>query len=135
MFVLLINVPSFIGRWYLEIASYTTGTKLVQKMDESGLITLISKAAGIIGLTMVGAMVASNVSLSTPLTLNFGDVPFELQSAFDMIMPGFLPLMLSLLVIAAAAQKRQSQLDYHRDDGRRHCGTVYRDLVERCGSS
>ena len=100
VFVLLINVPSFVGRWYLEIASYTTGTKLVQKMDESGLITLISKAAGIIGLTMVGAMVASNVSLSTPLTLNFGDVPFELQSAFDMIMPGFLPLMLSLLVIA-----------------------------------
>lgn len=100
VFVLLINVPSFIGRWYLEIASYTTGTQLVQKMDESGLITLISKAAGIIGLTMVGAMVASNVSLSTPLTLNFGDVPFELQSAFDMIMPGFLPLMLSLLVIA-----------------------------------
>ncbi|MSA70891.1 hypothetical protein GKD93_07160 [Holdemania massiliensis] len=43
---------------------------------------------------------ASNVSLSTPLTLNFGNVPFELQSAFDMIMPGFLPLMLSLLVIA-----------------------------------
>ena len=42
---------------------------------------------------MVGAMVASNVSLSTPLTLNFGDVPFELQSAFDMIMPGFLPLI------------------------------------------
>ena len=100
VFVLLINVPSFVGRWYLEIASYTTGTKLVQKMDESGLITLISKAAGIIGLTMVGAMVASNVSLSTPLTLNFGDVPFELQSAFDMIMPGFLPLMLSLLVNA-----------------------------------
>ena len=73
---------------------------MVEKMVDIGLITLISKSSGIIWLTIVGAMVASNVSLSTPLTLNFGDVPFELQRAFDMIMPGFLPLMLSLLVIA-----------------------------------
>lgn len=105
VFVLMINVPSFIGRWYLEIIAYTTSTSMVKKMDESGLITIISESASIIGLTMVGAMVASNVALTTPLTLTFGDVPFELQSAFDSIMPGFLPLMLSFLVMYLLRKK------------------------------
>lgn len=99
IFVLIINVPSFIARWYLEITSYSAGIKLVKKMDQGGVITLVSKAASIIGLIMIGAMVASNVKLTTPLSFDIGGVPFELQSAFDMIMPGFLPLMLSLLVI------------------------------------
>ena len=51
---------------------------------------------GILGLMVIGAMTMSMVSVSTPLVIQFGQMePLALQSLFDEILPGLLPLCIT----------------------------------------
>ena len=50
--------------------------------------------ANVIGLTMMGALSASYVKISTPLKLAFsGGTSVVIQDALDLIVPGLLPLI------------------------------------------
>lgn len=44
-------------------------------------------------MTVVGAMIATMVSLSTSMVFNIGGSEIELQSLFDAVFPGILPLI------------------------------------------
>ena len=77
---------------------YRFGTNLISSASESGLITKMSKAATIVGLTVIGAMSASMVRMKTALAANFGGVEFELQTYLDQIFPLLLPLLYTLFM-------------------------------------
>jgi mannose/fructose/N-acetylgalactosamine-specific phosphotransferase system component IID len=47
---------------------------------------------------VVGAMTATMVSMTTPLQIGHGDGAVKIQEVLDGIMPGLLPLGLTLLV-------------------------------------
>ena len=56
-------------------------------------------AAAVMGLTVIGGMIASMVSLNLALVADFGQgVTLNLQSIFDDICPQILPLGLTFLI-------------------------------------
>lgn len=69
----------------------------------------VVRSATILGMTVVGALVASYVSLSTPLVLVLGEVEVNLQEElFDAIMPCLLPLLFTLGAFYLVRRKQLS---------------------------
>lgn len=77
---------------------YSMGTRFLEDAAATGVMDKISYAASVIGLAAIGAMTATNVALTTPIT--FGGAgetdPTALQALFDTVMPKMLPLLLVL---------------------------------------
>lgn len=94
LFVLMYGVSQLVARWYLLRVGYTLGTSFVDSIFESGLMTALTKSAGIVGLTMVGAMVANMMNVKLAWTINVGDTSVVLLEVFDSVMPGILSVAL-----------------------------------------
>lgn len=72
---------------------YKSGTRLITDLSDS--LKAITESASIMGLTVVGSLVATVVKVQTPIELNFGEVSIGLQEEiFDKILPNFLPVIL-----------------------------------------
>lgn len=110
IFFLIFNLCSYFARKYLLNLSYNTGEKIVANASESGIIQLLTNAASIIGLFMVGSIVASSVSLSIALGWEAAGGTISIQSFFDAIMPNILPLTATLLVTYAVRKKVNANL-------------------------
>lgn len=110
LFFLIFNLASFFTRKYLLGLSYNTGEKLVANASESGIIQLLTNAASIIGLFMVGSIVANSVKLALAFSWEAAGGTIALQSFFDAIMPNFLPLTATLLVTYAIKKKVNANL-------------------------
>lgn len=95
LFLLIFNVPALLTRWYGLKLSYKSGVSFIDSMTQSGTISLLTECAKVLGMCVVGAMVSTMVTFSTPLVISFGDVTLELQSIFDQILPSLLPLALT----------------------------------------
>lgn len=63
IFLLLFNLPVQLIRWYGGQLGYTLGSAYISDLYENGLINILTKAATIVGLTMVGAMTSQMVKL------------------------------------------------------------------------
>lgn len=98
VFLLLFNVPSFLIKYYGTFLGYKLGSEYIQKVYASGLMNILTKAAGIIGLMMVGGMTASMVTFRSTFELSMkGESVLNLQSMLDSIFVGLVPLGLTLL--------------------------------------
>lgn len=98
VFLLLFNVPTLLIKYYGTFLGYKLGSEYIQKVYASGLMNILTKAAGIVGLIMVGGMTASMVTFHSTFTLNVkGQTVMELQSMLDQIFMGIVPLGLTLL--------------------------------------
>lgn len=92
----LINfIPSTLARAFGFKIGYEGGSEFLDKLSESGVLNKALEAAKIIGLTVVGGMIASMVIVNTPITLNFGDTQVVMQEILDAVMPNLLPLGLT----------------------------------------
>lgn len=105
IFFLIFNSCSYFLRRYLLTLSYGTGEKIVNEASESGIIQQLSNAASIIGLFMVGAMMASSVNVNFALSWKTAGEVVTLQSFFDAIMPKLIPLLLTLIVMRGIQKK------------------------------
>ncbi|WP_297182924.1 PTS system mannose/fructose/sorbose family transporter subunit IID [uncultured Enorma sp.] len=98
LFFLIFNVPQLLVRWWTLKMGYSMGTRFLEDAAATGVMDKISYAASVIGLAAIGAMTATNVALTTPIT--FGGAgetdPTALQALFDTVMPKMLPLLLVL---------------------------------------
>lgn len=95
LFVLIHNVPNYLIRWKgLEIG-YNQGVQFLANAMSGGAIEEVTNGARIVGTMVVGAMIASMINFTTTITLNFGEMHFELQSLFDSLMPQLLPIGLA----------------------------------------
>ena len=92
VFLIAFNALHFGLRWFLMSYGYNTGVGAIATLKEQ--TKKISHAASIIGITVVGGLIASMVSLSTPLVITAGKASVELQTGvLDMIMPKLLPAL------------------------------------------
>ena len=73
---------------------YRYGTSFIDSVFESGLMEALTKAAGVMGITMVGAMVASSVNVKLAWTINVGQTSVVVLDIFNSIMPGILSILL-----------------------------------------
>ncbi len=98
IFLLLFNIPSLLVKYYGTFLGYKLGSEYIQKVYESGLMNILTKAASIVGLIMVGGMTASMVTFQSNFELNLkGESILNLQSMLDQIFVGIVPLGLTLL--------------------------------------
>ena len=98
VFLILFNVPSILIKYYGTFFGYKLGSEYIQKMYASGLMNILTKAASIVGLIMVGGMTASMVTFKSTFELSMkGESILNLQKMLDQIFVGIVPLGLTLL--------------------------------------
>ena len=72
---------------------YKVGRSVLNKITDKKIMNKITDLLSIIGLTIAGAMVANNVSISTPLVLTFADSTVIFQDLLNAIMPSMLSVV------------------------------------------
>lgn len=94
----------FVKRKMFEVG-YTSGTKLITNLGKS--LTTFTEATSIMGLSVVGALIASSVKMTTALNFKVGEVSLALQTdVLDRIMPSLLPVLLTALVYKLLGNKK-----------------------------
>lgn len=97
IFLIMFNIVHFGLRFGLMHYGYKTGVNSIGALKEN--TKLVSRAASILGLSVVGALIASYINLSTTLVINAGEASVKLQEdVLDKIMPKMLPLGYALLM-------------------------------------
>ena len=82
--MLISFVPSFVVTWLCAKIGYTTGSKYLANL-QGGMMDKMMYVCGIVGLMVIGAMVASMVGLTTPIA--FESTGLVLQDIIDTILP------------------------------------------------
>ena len=107
IFLFLFNIPNVLLHWYGLFMSYEVGSNFIKRMYQSNVMDKITLCCGIMGMTMIGAMTASLVSVKTPFKFNLGgELDFILQDTLDAILPG----MLSLITVFAISRILKKQV-------------------------
>ncbi len=100
-FLLTWNAVQLSFRYWATFYGYKTGVGIVKDIKESNVLNKITKIAGVIGLVVLGVLVASWITMSTPVKIAVGQDPknaIQLQQVMDNILPGMMPLGLTMLV-------------------------------------
>ena len=105
LFLLLFNIPAQGLRFYLMHAGYKLGSGFLAKVQESGLMDILTYGASILGLMVIGGMTAENVAITVPLVIGSGDAATTLGDICNTIMPGLLPLAFTLLMYWLVSKK------------------------------
>lgn len=97
----------FLGRFLMNLG-YREGQKSIVDLLESGKINQVIQTASILGMFMMGALSATMIRVTTPVSFNIAGADFVLQDTFDMIIPGILPLITVLLIYYGLKYKKIS---------------------------
>ncbi|MDO4670537.1 MAG: PTS system mannose/fructose/sorbose family transporter subunit IID [Aerococcus sp.] len=109
VFLLMFNIPVQWLRWKGGTLGYTLGSEYITQLYQNGLINTLTKAAGIVGLTMVGAMSAQMVKLDIKwnMVMN-GQTVMKTQEMLDQIFVGLIPLTITLICFYLLHKKNVS---------------------------
>lgn len=88
--------------------TYKKGKSVIKDILSSSLMTDIIEGANILGMTMMGALTASMVSLSVAITANFNEATLTVQDKLDAIMPGMLPMAVLFIYYYLISKKQVS---------------------------
>ncbi len=108
----IIFVGVYVVIWLLRIVwtrlGYQLGTKSIDMIKENSEI--IANSATILGITVIGALIASYVSIQLlPVITVDGGIEVAVQEAFfDKIFPNFLPMCYTLLMFYLLKKKQVS---------------------------
>lgn len=91
-FLLIINIPAFLARFYCLKIGFNYGVKFFGDLNNQRIVENITKAASILGLMVIGAMIASTVSITIPFEIGVAGATQPLQTYIDQIMPCLLPV-------------------------------------------
>lgn len=96
IFFLVYNIPNFLARFYSLKLGYNVGSDFIIQSAESNIMKKVSFACSVVGLMAIGAMCATNISVTTPIVIggSIEDGAMKLQETLDSILPGMLPLIL-----------------------------------------
>ena len=100
--MLISFVPSVLVTWYAGKLGYTMGTKYLTKL-QGGMMDQLMYICGIIGLMVVGGMVASMVGVTTPI--QFESTGLVLQDILDSIIPQMLSLAVTMGLYALVKKR------------------------------
>ncbi|MDP4110082.1 MAG: PTS system mannose/fructose/sorbose family transporter subunit IID [Bacillota bacterium] len=110
LYLLLNLLPSTVVRYYGFKIGYKGGRQFLTKISSDGTLNKATEAAKILGLTVIGGLVPGIVSMTLKWTIAFDKVTVDMQKILDGIMPGLLPLCLSLFVYWLLKKKANPNL-------------------------
>lgn len=87
---------------------YKFGVELVSKIRESNVLDKFVEMATIVGMMVVGAMVTSFVKINLVGKWNIAGKDIILQEIVDKILPGFIPLCLTLIFLKILSKENKS---------------------------
>ncbi|SCA96802.1 N-acetylgalactosamine permease IID component AgaD [Bacillus mycoides] len=97
VFLLIFNTVHFALRFGLMHYGYSAGTNAISSLKEN--TKKVAHAASIVGITVVGALIASFVKLESSLVIHAGKAKIALQKdLLDKLIPNLLPLAYTLLM-------------------------------------
>lgn len=88
-------VPSVLVTYYGGKIGYNMGNKYLSKLYQEGLMDKLMYICSVVGLMVIGSMIASMIGITTPI--KSGEA-FVLQDVLDELMPQILPLGLTFLM-------------------------------------
>lgn len=107
IFLVMFNIPNYIIRYYGGFLGYSLGSSYVKKLYENGLMNVLTKAASILGLVMVGAMTVQMVIFKTTIKWTMGGKTImNVQSVLDQIFEGLLPVAITLVCYKLLKDKK-----------------------------
>ena len=94
LFFIIYNIPNLLVRVFGLKYGYKLGGKAIDALAEGGLMKKATEAATVLGLVVIGGMIASMVNIKFALNIQMGnDVSLSIQSIFDEICPKIIPLL------------------------------------------
>lgn len=88
--ILISLIPAWLVTWFGGKLGYTMGSKYLTKLQSGNLMDQLMFVCGVVGLMVIGAMVASMVGITTPIA--FESTGLVLQDIVDGILPQALSL-------------------------------------------
>lgn len=85
--------------WNMYRLGYQKGKSFILSMLREGTIARLTEIFSMVGLMVVGCMTASRVNVEIPMILNIKGVELGIQEqVIDALMPGLVPLAITMLV-------------------------------------
>lgn len=94
---LLYNVANVATKYYGIHWGYAKGIDMINGAGSS-ILQRFSNIANVVGLMVVGALVASVVKINVIAKISAGDNTIKLQEMFDKVMPGLFSLLVTVAV-------------------------------------
>ncbi|MDO5408520.1 MAG: PTS system mannose/fructose/sorbose family transporter subunit IID [Eubacteriales bacterium] len=92
--ILISLIPSWFVTWFGGKLGYTMGSKYLTKLQSGNLMDQLMYVCGVVGLMVIGAMVASMVGIVTPIA--FESSGLVMQDIVDGILPQAISLVVTL---------------------------------------
>ena len=93
--LLIYNIPAHFLRYNGVFKGYELGQMFMKKLSESGLFSSVTRFAGIVGMTTVGAMACTMTNFRLDKSFTINGTSFVLQSIVDSVCPTALGLLLT----------------------------------------
>lgn len=109
IFLVMFNTVHLALRFGLMHYSYRMGIGAIEKLRTG--TAYVTRASLILGLTVVGALIASYVRFTIPYVIDTGKTKIALQAdVIDKVMPNLLPLLFTLTLFWLMKKKGKSPL-------------------------
>jgi PTS system mannose-specific IID component len=100
LFILLYGFTQSIAKYFLLNWGYSAGTTAIDQVFSSGLMKALTRATSILGLMMVGALVAQMVNVPLNWTITISGAKLVIQDVLNNIFPGMLSIGLVFGLVA-----------------------------------
>lgn len=110
IFFVVMSCVSLGTRYFGVFKGYEKGVQIVDEIQKSGLIHRLSDIASVAAFVIVGGFVPDVVSLSTKISYTSGDTVISLQEQLNNLIPGILPLGITMLMYYLIAKKKKSPI-------------------------
>ena len=94
---LLYNIVNVATKYYGIHLGYEKGMSLLNG-SETNILQRLANMANIVGLMVIGGLIASSVKIKVALEFGAGDNTILLQDLFDKVMPGLLSLLATVVI-------------------------------------
>ena len=101
--MLISFLPSWAVTWFGGKLGYTRGSKYLTKLQNGNLMDQVMFVCGVVGLMVIGAMVASMIGITTPITFNSSGL--VLQDIIDGILPQVINLAVTMCMYTLIRKK------------------------------
>lgn len=105
IFLILWNIINFgFRKWSLDYG-YKMGMSMLKDMKKSNIVQKVTEGASVLGLMVLGVLVAQWINIKTGIEFVNGESVINLQAMLDSMVPSLLPLLATMAVVYALRKK------------------------------
>lgn len=99
----LLNLVFFAIRIHLFEIGYNQGMKIISQFSKE--LSVFTEAVSVLGLTVIGALIPSVVTVTCPLQYTMGKVVMKIQPQLDSILPSLIPVLFAFICYKLLGKK------------------------------